>query len=262
MTDDTTVRPNVQQAVPSFGVASMEASLRFYVEGLGFEMKQRWIDEGKLRWCWLERGGAALMLQEFRPEWVPTGEGANFTLSKLLSPLEKVKADINVLTGLTLDNARANSTIPFLSETLIRALWILATGVLLRIVLDAGNSSSDGGENLVRDGVRPRSHLVGGNHFISLAADEATDTLRRPTRPLTQLHAEVDGGQLRSGGHAELGEHLVQVVLDGARADEQLSADLRVGVPDGGEPRDLRLLCGELVERLDRAFAHRLASGR
>ena len=74
MPPEATTRPNLQQAVPFFGVASMEASLRFYVEGLGFAMKQRWIDEGKLRWCWLERGGAALMLQEFKPAWTPTGK--------------------------------------------------------------------------------------------------------------------------------------------------------------------------------------------
>jgi len=30
---------NVKQAVPFFGVASMEASLRFYMDGLGFVMK-------------------------------------------------------------------------------------------------------------------------------------------------------------------------------------------------------------------------------
>jgi hypothetical protein len=38
-------------------------------------MKNKWIVEGKLRWCWLQHGGAALMLQEFRKEginaWVP-----------------------------------------------------------------------------------------------------------------------------------------------------------------------------------------------
>jgi catechol 2,3-dioxygenase-like lactoylglutathione lyase family enzyme len=56
---------NVKQAVPFFHVASMEASVRFYVEGLGFEMTRRWVHEGKLRWCWLQHGGAALMLQEF-----------------------------------------------------------------------------------------------------------------------------------------------------------------------------------------------------
>ncbi|MDB5296498.1 MAG: hypothetical protein JWO31_2481 [Phycisphaerales bacterium] len=46
------------------------------------------------------------------PEWTPKGEGANFALSKLLEPLAKVRGDINVLTGLTLDNARAKGDGP------------------------------------------------------------------------------------------------------------------------------------------------------
>jgi catechol 2,3-dioxygenase-like lactoylglutathione lyase family enzyme len=46
----------------------METSLRYYVDGLGFEMTRKWIDQGKLRWCWLELGSAALMLQEVRQE--------------------------------------------------------------------------------------------------------------------------------------------------------------------------------------------------
>ena len=70
-------QPNVKQAVPFFAVNDMEASLRFYIDGLGFTMKNKWIDEGKLRWCWIEIGNAALMLQEFRKEghdsWVPQG---------------------------------------------------------------------------------------------------------------------------------------------------------------------------------------------
>jgi lactoylglutathione lyase len=47
-------------------VANMEASLRFYVEGLRFEMTKKWTPRGKIEWCWLQLGGAALMLQEFR----------------------------------------------------------------------------------------------------------------------------------------------------------------------------------------------------
>ena len=57
---------NVKQAVPFFLVSDMAASLRFYVDGLGFEMTKKWIDEGKLQWYWLQIGDAALMLQEFR----------------------------------------------------------------------------------------------------------------------------------------------------------------------------------------------------
>ena len=56
---------NVEQAVPFFGVRDIQASLRFYVDGLGFSMTKDWIDQGRLRWCWLELGGAAIMLQEF-----------------------------------------------------------------------------------------------------------------------------------------------------------------------------------------------------
>ena len=41
-------------------------------------MTKKWIDEGKLRWCWLQHGDAALMLQEFRTDgddsWVPQGK--------------------------------------------------------------------------------------------------------------------------------------------------------------------------------------------
>jgi lactoylglutathione lyase len=74
MSDDA----NVRQAVPFFRVSDIEASVRYYVDGLGFAMTKQWIDDGKLRWCWLEHGGAALMLQEFRTEggdsWKPSGK--------------------------------------------------------------------------------------------------------------------------------------------------------------------------------------------
>src|SRR5580692_5647190 len=61
---ETKTAANVKQAVPFFLVSNIEASLRYYIDGLGFRMTNKWIDEGKLRWCWLELGGAALMLQE------------------------------------------------------------------------------------------------------------------------------------------------------------------------------------------------------
>lgn len=64
---------NVKQAVPFFGVSDIEASVRYYVDGLGFEMTKNWIDKDKLRWCWLEIGDAAVMLQEFWKE----GDQAN-----------------------------------------------------------------------------------------------------------------------------------------------------------------------------------------
>ena len=82
MSPKTSAEPNVRQAVPFFAVSNIEASVRYYVDGLGFEMTMQWIDqeidEGKLRWCWLQRGGAALMLQEFptagHDSWTPAGK--------------------------------------------------------------------------------------------------------------------------------------------------------------------------------------------
>lgn len=70
---------NVSQVVPFFGVTDIQASVRWYVEGLGFEMKHQWTPEGQLRWCWLELGGAALMLQEF----VRKGHGGRAPEGKL-----------------------------------------------------------------------------------------------------------------------------------------------------------------------------------
>lgn len=64
------VSANVEQAVPFFMVADIARSLRFYVDGLGFRKTKEWVPDGQLQWCWLELGGAALMLQSFgnRPE--------------------------------------------------------------------------------------------------------------------------------------------------------------------------------------------------
>lgn len=65
MPDHSMTTVGVQQLVPLLMVQDMERSLTFYVEGLGFEVKNTWTPEGRIRWCWLELGGAALMLQEW-----------------------------------------------------------------------------------------------------------------------------------------------------------------------------------------------------
>jgi uncharacterized glyoxalase superfamily protein PhnB len=95
---------NVKQAVPFFGVTNMEASLRFYVDGLGFKMKNSWIPEraqdhpdGRIRWCWLELGDAAIMLQEFRPhdrpkETLGTGASVSFMCEDALALYREFKA--------------------------------------------------------------------------------------------------------------------------------------------------------------------------
>ena len=96
---------NVKQAVPFFGVTDMESSLRFYVDGLGFTMKRHWVPEGdghypsdgRIRWCWLELGDAAIMLQEFMPQGRPaqplgTGASVSFQCQDALALYRDFKA--------------------------------------------------------------------------------------------------------------------------------------------------------------------------
>src|SRR3954470_18564335 len=68
--------------------------------------------------------------------------------------------------------------------------------------------------------------------------------------------------QLLAGADLELGEHLAQVVLDGAGADEQLGADLRVRLPVARHAGDLGLLGREDVAGLRRAPGRGLAGGQ
>jgi hypothetical protein len=69
---------NVQQVIPFFRIADMDRSLRFYLDGLGFTLKNKWLVDNKIRWCMLELGGASLMLQTFEREdgqvIIPPGE--------------------------------------------------------------------------------------------------------------------------------------------------------------------------------------------
>ncbi|MBX2963682.1 MAG: VOC family protein [Cyclobacteriaceae bacterium] len=57
---------NLKQVVPFFMVTDMDRSIAFYVDGLGFELKTDWRPRGRIEWCYLEREGVALMLQEYR----------------------------------------------------------------------------------------------------------------------------------------------------------------------------------------------------
>src|SRR5579884_2232709 len=55
---------SVSAVVPLLMVTNMDRSLAFYIDGLGFTIQNRWIPDGRLRWCWMTLGGAAIMLQE------------------------------------------------------------------------------------------------------------------------------------------------------------------------------------------------------
>ena len=100
MSTQSIANVRIQQLVPLLMVQDMERSLAFYATGLGFEIKDTWKPEGKIRWCWLEQGGAALMLQEWgaadprRTELlgkVGAGVGFNFQCTDAISFYKSVK---------------------------------------------------------------------------------------------------------------------------------------------------------------------------
>ena len=82
--DGLSPRHAVNLAVPFFGVTDIDASLRFYVDGLGFVLTNQWSPEGRIRWCWLELDKVAVMLQEYvrggghpDPPKGPLGQGVS-----------------------------------------------------------------------------------------------------------------------------------------------------------------------------------------
>src|SRR3954452_19821232 len=69
------------------------------------------------------------------------------------------------------------------------------------------------------------------------------------------------GPKLAPGPDPELREHVAQVPLDGAWAEEQARTDLRVREPVARELGDLTFLCGEVVAGAGDPPAHLLAGG-
>jgi uncharacterized glyoxalase superfamily protein PhnB len=72
---------SLTELVPLLFVDDIRQSAAFYCERLGFEMSEKWEPEGRLAWCCLRRGGAAVMLQQGDQDEGPTegrGRGVGF----------------------------------------------------------------------------------------------------------------------------------------------------------------------------------------
>lgn len=66
MNTKITDQANILEAVPFFMIADMDRSINFYVEQLGFEIINKWVPANSIEWCWLQRGGGAIMLQRYK----------------------------------------------------------------------------------------------------------------------------------------------------------------------------------------------------
>jgi catechol 2,3-dioxygenase-like lactoylglutathione lyase family enzyme len=87
----------VHEIVPFLHPVSMARSLAFYRDLLGFRIALAWPSPADVRWCRLEHGHAALMLQEpgdvhGRSPRIPLGQGLslNFTCSNALAVYDAV----------------------------------------------------------------------------------------------------------------------------------------------------------------------------
>lgn len=74
-----TSKVKITQTVPLFDVADVDKSIEFYVDGLGFELQDKWVEDDVLRWCRVEHGDSALMLQKTQGE-PPANRGPGLTL--------------------------------------------------------------------------------------------------------------------------------------------------------------------------------------
>lgn len=56
------------KTVASLGVADIQRSLEFYRTLFGFQIADSYEQDGDMVWCWLQTGGADLMLQQLSEE--------------------------------------------------------------------------------------------------------------------------------------------------------------------------------------------------
>ena len=108
-------------------------------------------------------------------DWTPTTEGADFALTPTLEPLADFRNDFSVLTGLTLDKARANGDGP---GDHARAMSTFLTGI------------------------QPRK-TAGANIRVGISADQvAANKIGRDTR-FASLEVGCEGG--RQSGNCDSG---------------------------------------------------------
>ena len=92
-----------RQLVPLLTVTDIERSVAFYVDRLGFQVREKWEPDGRLSWCWLERDAIAVMLQQhcFDEDGPAEGRGRGIILYCICEDADALHADLTQR-GLTL----------------------------------------------------------------------------------------------------------------------------------------------------------------
>ena len=74
-----TSKVKITETVPLFDVADVDKSIEFYVDGLGFKLQDKWVEDDILKWFRVQHGDSALMLQKTQGE-PPANRGPGLTL--------------------------------------------------------------------------------------------------------------------------------------------------------------------------------------
>jgi hypothetical protein len=133
-------------------------------------------------------------------------------------------------------------TTPFLTRTWLRSEQPRSTP-RRSPVWTAPSGTTMPGRGGPFEATQGRSCTLMGSAWLTVEIRRAIDARRLDT-PSSSLLSDPGlepqaARKLLARVHAELAEHLSEVVLDRARADEQLSGDLPVGVSLRSEPGDL-----------------------
>ena len=73
----------IKNIVPMLATGDMEASIRFYRETLGFEVRDRFESGGRIWWCELARDGQALMLTQHEVDVSKPGAREGFVQTSI-----------------------------------------------------------------------------------------------------------------------------------------------------------------------------------
>jgi uncharacterized glyoxalase superfamily protein PhnB len=73
----------IKNIVPMLATGDMEASIRFYREALGFELRDKFESGGRTWWCELSRDGRSLMLTQHEVDVSKAGARESFAQTSI-----------------------------------------------------------------------------------------------------------------------------------------------------------------------------------
>lgn len=203
------------------------------------------------------------------PHWLPSGEGRTYEMSPTLAPLEPVREHLNIMTGLTLDKARANGDGPGdharSSATYLTGAQARKTnGNDIRIGVSVDQfAAQQVGENtrlpsleIGCESGRPAGNCDSGYScaYVSNIAwhDEDTPVPKTidPAAVFEQMFGDIE--QARAGGQRQRQQRRRGSVLDYVQSDTS-RLERRLGAADQRKLDEFQTSIREIERRIERA---------